>query len=233
MLYKKQNTDEEIINMIKESAKCYSEFCGKDFLYVAINKNKNNLFMFEAKYQAKHFQHLCGIRSKTMTATEFYYECLKEDSKLLIQDCTPSYEHSKSDIIDKLSSFPRLFDITNLKTFRTGQRIPGVGNIDFDFAVGDTCFIGYKFNPKEKKYIPFTNMISPIASYCTSPKRISIVLSKNYDEQQYNKIEYEVTPNLINKIDIDIKEALLNFISPHLIKNELSKEVVNDILQEK
>lgn len=205
-----------LLSLLNVAAKKYSAVCNNDLLYIAISSNKNNLFMFESMYKESHFQHLCGIHSETMPGKSFYFACL--NGTTLLSDCTPAYNHNFRDIKEKTESLIKLLEFSNMKFERAGKHLSGVGNIDFDFAVGDSSFIGYKIDARTKMCFPLTNMIAPIADYCVNPKRVSLILSKSYDKDLYDTVEYEASKNLLGKIDIDVAESISAFLDTSLLQ---------------
>ena len=217
--------DELILQKIYQAAQIYNYYCNKDFLYISLSTNKNNMFMFEAQYTSGHFQHLCGIDSATMSPSDFYKNVM--NNNITLNDCTPSRNHTKHEILDKLNSLIYLFNIKNTKMFREGNRLENVGNVDFDFAVGDSSFIGYKIDARTKTCFPLTNMIAPIADYCVNPKRVSLILSKSSDKDLYDTVEYEASKNLLGKIDIDVAESIAAFLDNSLLqKTKIPNELI-------
>ena len=209
-----------LIKKIVEAANAYKNVCNKNLLYIALSQNPNNIFMFEAKYRPQHFTHLCGINSKIMNSVDFYENCINNPSLITIECCTPSGHHSRVDICEKISVLSDLLNLKNIKAFRSGEKMQGVGNIDFDFGVGDNCFIGYKYEPNRNICFPYTNMVAPISSYCIDPRRVSLVLSKPKELPLYNKVEYEVSKNLLSKLDSKILEAFSEFIDDDLFNTD-------------
>lgn len=218
--------DELILQKLSQAAQTYDYYCNKDFLYISLSTNKNNLFMFEAQYAPEHFQHLCGINSETMSPSSFYKNTLSNN--ISISDCTPSRNHTRHEILDKLNSLISLLNMKNIRMYRAGDKIQNVGNIDFDFAVGDSSFIGYKIDARTKMCFPLTNMIAPIADYCVNPKRVSLILSKTPDKKLYDTVEYEVSKHLLSKVDSDIIETLTAFLNKEalLTKENTSQNIL-------
>lgn len=217
--------DELILQKISQATHIYSYYCNKDFLYISLSTNKNNMFMFEAQYTSGHFQHLCGIDSATMSPSDFYKNAINDN--VTLNDCTPSRNHTRHEVLDKLNSLIYLLNIKNTKMFRTGNRLHNVGNVDFDFAVGDSSFIGYKIDSRTKTCFPLTNMIAPIADYCVNPKRVSLILSKSSNKDLYDTVEYEASKNLLGKIDLDVAESISAFLDASLLyKTKIPNELI-------
>ena len=61
----------------------------------------------EFHFEKKFFMHLLGIRSKTLTADEFYDRCNDYNNGngegITIKECTPSRNHSRTTINEKAS----------------------------------------------------------------------------------------------------------------------------------
>lgn len=197
-------SNNDILKEITKAAINYSNFCGKDMIYIKIDKNTSNLFTLKMKCLDENFQHLCGIRSETLSPSDFYKNSL--ESKISIKDCTPATGHNMGDISEKVSILSELLDFRNMGSFKCAKKI--TGNIDFDYGVGQEYFIGYKYAKLEKAYVPKTNITSSINKFCSNPVSISLVLSKEFDEKLFSKIEYEAFKNLLSKIDNKAFEQL-------------------------
>lgn len=67
-------TDEALLKAIYKAASEYSKLIGNSYLIIGKNKN-SDYFWFQCYFEKKHFMHLLGIDSKTLSATEFYDKC--------------------------------------------------------------------------------------------------------------------------------------------------------------
>ena len=67
-------SDEELLKAIYKAAFEYSKLIGNSYLIIGKNKN-SGYFGFQCQFQKKHFMHLLGIDSKTLSATVFYDKC--------------------------------------------------------------------------------------------------------------------------------------------------------------
>lgn len=67
-------SDEKLLEAIYKAASEYSKLIGKSYLIIGKNRN-SNYFWFQCQFEKKHFMHLLGIDSKTLSATEFYNKC--------------------------------------------------------------------------------------------------------------------------------------------------------------
>lgn len=60
-------------------------------------------------------------------------------------------------------------------------------------------------------------MTTLISYYCTDLKRLSLVLSKDVEKEKYDTVEYEVSKDLLAKIDEGVFQALSEFMDEKLI----------------
>lgn len=212
----------ELVQQIYKSALSYSDICNKDYLYVVLDKNDcNNVEIYQAHYMPKMFMHLCGINSKTMSATEFYNNSLCKS--LAIEDCTSAYNHSLSQISEKVSILNDLLNIKNMKMFRIDDANVQPQKAEFDIGIGNnTGFIGYRYDKVIMKFVPVTNMPQPLSKYCFDPQKISMAFSKNFEEESYKIIEFEVSKNLLKKLDVQYYYILQDFIDRTLLDKSFS-----------
>ena len=66
--------NDQLLDKIYKAAAEYEKLLGKDFLIVGKNK-KSDYLWFECCFEKKNFMHLLGIKSTTMSATEFFNRC--------------------------------------------------------------------------------------------------------------------------------------------------------------
>ena len=99
-------SDEELLKAIYKAAFEYSKLIGNSYLIIGKNKNSGYLW-FQCHFQKKHFMHLLGIDSKTLSATAFYDKCdacnKGNGNGITISDCTPSRNHSRTTVNEKSS----------------------------------------------------------------------------------------------------------------------------------
>ena len=145
------------------------------------------------------------------------------DSSITIEDCVPAYDHTLKDVSAKISIFSQLFNIRNMKMFRADNPDIQPTKAKFDVGIGnDTGFIGYRYDKVIMKFIPVTNMPQPLSKYCFDPQKISMVLSKNFDEKTYKIIEFEVSKNLLSKLDVQYYYMLQDFIDRSLLEDSFA-----------
>ena len=214
-------TDDKFIMELSKTARLYNKVCGNNLLYVSISQNTNDIFMLEASYESMNFQHLCGIESKTKSASEFYLCCL--NNSVSLADCSPSKGHNQKDMAEKIMSLQTVISMPNMKGFHIGKRI--TGNVLFDYGIGQNKFIGYKYIAGINCFIPYTNIPNNINKFCSDFKKISIVLSKKIEEELYSKIEFEASKNLLCKVNDGVKDALSSYVLGGLLgREDLQKE---------
>ena len=122
MIINSKLSDEALLKAIYRAASEYSNLIGNSYLIIGKNKN-SNYFYFQCFFEKKHFMHLLGIDSKTLSATEFYDKCDMHNQGMgdgiKIADCTPSRNHNRTTINEKFQSvlmevkkglFKELFD---------------------------------------------------------------------------------------------------------------------------
>ena len=74
MIITSKLSNEDLLKAIYKAAAEYSKLIGNS--YLIIDKNKNtDYYGFQCYFEKKHFMHLLGIDSETLTATEFYEKC--------------------------------------------------------------------------------------------------------------------------------------------------------------
>lgn len=214
--------NEKLITELIKASHNYSYYCGKGYLFLCLDKNDiDNMLVYVARYEPSSFMHLCGIKSIDLSAIDFYRCCL--DSSITIGECTPAYDHTLSDVSEKVSILSSLLNIKNLKMFRADNPDIQPPKAKFDLGIGNnTGFIGYRYDKVIMKFIPVTNMPQPLSKYCFDPQKISMAFSKNFEEESYKTIEFEVSKNLLNKLDVQYYYILQDLIDKTLLDKSFS-----------
>lgn len=225
MVINKNLKDNQLLQQIYRSATLYSKMCDKDFLYLCINKKDiNQTEIYHAHYESKHFMHLCGIDSKTLSAIDFYNNSLS--CSLTINDCTGAYDHSISQISEKVSILSDLLDVKNMKMFNADDPNIQPQKAEFDIGIGnDTGFIGYRYDKYIKKLLPVTNMPQPLTKYCFDPQKISMVMSKKPDDKLFSKTEFEISKDLLSKLDVEYYYLLLSFVDDLVLEDAFKEKL--------
>lgn len=106
-------SDEKLIEEIYNAAREYSKLIGNSYLIIGKNR-KTNYFWFQCYFQKKHFMHLLGIDSKTLSAEKFYEKCQLHNKNnttgISILDCQPSRNHSRININERHRVVHRYYD---------------------------------------------------------------------------------------------------------------------------
>lgn len=227
MLINKSLRDNNLLQKIYKSANQYSEICNRDFLYLCFNKTDiNKTEIYQARYEPKHFMHLCGINSQTLSPTDFYINSL--NNNLTINDCTSAYNHSVSQISEKVSILYDLLNVKNMKMFKADSPNIQPPKAEFDVGIGnDVGFIGYRYDKYIKKFLPVTNMPQQLTKYCFDPQKISMVMSKEFDEKYFKKIEFEISKNLLEKIDTQYYYILSSFIDYSVLTEAFKDKLIS------
>lgn len=226
--------DEKLLYQIYKSALEYSKICNKDFLYLAIDKrNISKTEIYKTHYEQKHFMHLCGINSKTMSPTEFYLAALRQG--ITMEDCTSAYKHSISQLSEKISILPNLVNPKNIKMFKQGNPDIQSPQAKFDIGIGNEIgFIGYRYDKIIHMFLPVTNMPQPLTKYCFNPSKISMVFSKEFHERKFKTLEYEVSKGLLGKLDFQYYYTLSSFLDSQILEEAFVKQRIRKetIIQE-
>lgn len=212
-------SDVELIKQLHQGAELYSKFANTYLLFL-FKKNKLDLYQkYEVYYGERNFMHLAGIRSKTLSAVEFYKACL--EGTICKQDCTP--KNSTTNMYVKVSILKEMLNLKNGKCYKIGEKNLVTRDNDFEMATGNgTGIIGYdsriskvgsKTVNKNSKSIPTTLLSNPITNYCSSPNKIIFILQKFEVNQQYNKLFYEIKNNLLIQEYPTLPEKIKKMIS--------------------
>lgn len=211
MKYKVQNaqvlTPEELIDILCKSAKLYSEYADTTLLFVFREKKSENYDYYEVRYGSNNFMHLAGIKSKNLSAIEFYEACLGGTIKR--EDCNP--RRDASTMYEKVSIMARLLDLRNSKCYKIGEKNLVTRNNDFEMATGnEQGVVGYDSRIKEAKAsIPTTLLNNPITHYCSKPQKIMFILQKTNEEDTYQTLFYEIKKGLFEVERDSFPQALV------------------------
>ncbi|MBQ8546882.1 MAG: hypothetical protein IJ427_00130 [Lachnospiraceae bacterium] len=210
---KSRLSDKELLSAIYNAASAYSKLVDNSFLI--IGKNKNSVFFwFQCYFERKHFMHLLGIKSKTIGAVEFYDRCIlfsegKGDG-IMISDCTPSREHSRSTVNEKSSCCAEILCIQDAKYMKVGLKDKISQYVDFSYGYGNMATLGFKAVGETS--FPVTLIPTSIDKFVSAKYKIIIVLRKNMQSKKYKNIYSEVKKGLFEELYHDFPEELKDFI---------------------
>ena len=182
-------TGDAYIQALIRNAKIYSAYADTKvqfFFSKAKNKPISNCQIYFGK---RNFMHLVGIDSSTCSSEEFYEKC--REGTVDPVDCKPSHSIISRD--EKVFVFPKLFEFSNSKIYKMGEKDASTAFDDFYLATGnDAGTIGYDFREVRKDYaIPVTLLPNPISKYCTDLYKIIAVFQIN-DESDSRELLFEI-----------------------------------------
>ena len=229
MKYKVQNTrvltPTELIDILCKSARLYSEYADTTLLFVFREKKSDAYDHYEVKFGSNNFMHLAGIKSKNLSAIEFYRACLGGTIKK--EDCNPIRDANT--MYAKVSIMEQMLDLRNSKCYKIGEKNLVTRKNDFEMATGNTQgVVGYDSRIKEtgsrkpnrgKAPIPTTLLNNPITDYCSKPQKIMFILQKTDEEDTYQTLFYEIKKDLFESERDSFPEALIKKLTPYNTEN--------------
>ena len=215
MIISSRLTDEELVNEIHLSVAEYANLIGKSYLIIGKNK-KSTYNWFECDFEKKNFMHLLGIKSRTLSADEFFDKCMDYNkgvgNGITIKDCTPSRNHSRKTINEKCSCSKDLFRICNAKYMKIGLKDKISQFVDFTYAYGSDAIIGFQ-REKSIASFPITLIPNKIDNFSVEKYRIVFVLDKAKNDILYENILMEIKKNLFRECFSELPDALKSRIS--------------------
>lgn len=207
MKYRVQNTriltPDELLSILCKSAKIYSEYADTTLLFIFREKKTDVYDFYEVRFGKNNFMHLAGIKSKTLSAIEFYEACI--DGTITKKDCTP--RRDANTMYSKVAIMEQMLDLRNSKCYKIGEKDLVTRDNDFEMATGNSVGVmGYDSRirikgtnklDKTKSPIPTTLLNNSITQYCSRPHKIMFILQKSDVEDTYNKLFYEIKKDLI------------------------------------
>lgn len=197
MKYKFRNskklTSEELLTKLHKSATLYSEYADTMLLFIFREKKADAYDYYEIRYGKNNFMHLAGIKSKTLSAAEFYEAC--EKRKIKREECNPRRDINT--MYEKVSVMEELLDLRNSKCYKMGAKDLVTKDNDFEMATGNVNgVIGYDTRIINKASMPTTLLNNPITEYCSRPQKIMFILQKKYGDSVYSNLFYEIKKGL-------------------------------------
>lgn len=206
MKYRVQNTKilapEELLTILHKSATLYSEYADTTLLFIFREKKADTYDYYEVRFGKNNFMHLAGIKSKTLSASQFYEACINRT--LTREDCNP--RRDANTMYSKVGIMEQILDLRHSKCYKIGQKNLITRDNDFEMATGNfNGVIGYdsRINirgtnkvDKTKSPIPTTLLNNSITDYCSKPQKIMFILQKSDEENTYDKLFYEIKKDL-------------------------------------
>lgn len=193
----------QLISILIRSAKMYSQYADTDLLFLFRHSKTEIYEGYEVHFGKRNFMHLAGIKSKTLSAIEFYEACF--NGTITMEDCTP--RHTITNMHSKISIMEQILDFRFSKLYKIGKKDLVTHDNDFEMATGNgSGVLGYdsRISSKGSKRIaekelpiPTTLLTSPITDYCTQPEKIMFILQKDSNMQTYDTVFYEIKSGLL------------------------------------
>ena len=213
MVISSKLSDAELLSAIYKAASEYSKLIGQSFLIIGKNKN-SGYFWFQCYFERKHFMHLLGINCKTLSATEFYEKCnAYNEGKgvgILISDCTPSREHSRTTVNEKSSCCADMLRIQDAKYMKVGLKDKISQYVDFSYGYGNMATLGFK--EVGDTSIPVTLIPNSIDKFVSHKYKILFVLKRDRLNQKYETVYSEVKQALFNELYHEFPKELKEYI---------------------
>lgn len=204
------------MNELHRAIKKYDKLVNKTYL-LAYKKDESTFEFIEIKIEECNFWHLLGCKLPTSKTNRYdehhhiYYEkCLNGED--ISQDLSYAEGHKEKDVVEKRQTIESVFDfVSNAK----GLKLSKSGEYNFQLAIGSVIgIIGY--NNNHNIYYPKTAQNKDINKIITRTystrklNKITIILSKNNNNLEYNHIEFEAGKDLFAKLADQFKNIPLS-----------------------
>ena len=207
-------SDDKLLEAIHKSAAEYSKLIGNSYLIIGKNRH-SNYYWFQCYFEKKHFMHLLGIDSKTLSANEFYNKCDAynngEGEGVTISDCQPSRNHNRTTMNEKCSCCADMLRIQDAKYMNIGLKDKISQYVDFTYGYGNMATLG--FRKIENTAFPITLIPRSIDEFVNKKYRIVLVLKKKKNEKKYRDILVEVKNGLYSEVYEEFPDELKECIS--------------------
>lgn len=211
MIINSKLSDKALLNAIYLAASKYKSLIGN--LYMIIGKNKKtDYFWFQCYFEKKHFMHLLGIDSTTLSATEFFEKCdlynRGQGEGIEMTDCTPSRNHNRTTINEKCSCCADMLNIKNAKYMKVGLKDKISKYVDFTYGYGSMATLG--FREHHNTSFPITLIPRNIDDFVTQKYKIIFVLQKKNEEEKYRNIISEAKKGLFEELYDEFPDTVKN-----------------------
>ncbi len=202
MKYRVQNarklTPDKLLSILCKSAKLYSEYADSTILFIFRGKKSDTYDYYNVRFGKNNFMHLAGIKSKILSANDFYEACL--EGTITKDACNP--RRDANTMYSKVAIMEQMLDLRNSKCYKIGEKNLVTRDNDFEMATGNSNGVmGYDSRvkikgtdkvDKTKSPVPTTLLNNSITDYCSRPQKIMFILQKSDGENTYNKLFYEI-----------------------------------------
>ena len=175
---------EDITRKLAYAAQKYDCFADQVLLFVYQKNKKGKCEVLMVKFGKENFMHLVGIKSKMLSATQFYEACINENIKYV--DCSPS--HSPANRNKRIQLLPKMMCFSDCRIYDIAEKDVTTIHNDFQIACGNNSgIIGFDYRGIEKENkvaVPTTLLDRPLADYCFEPRRILFVFVEKSDRYE-------------------------------------------------
>lgn len=210
---------EELLLKLHKGAILYSEYADTTLLFIFRESKSEAYDYYQVRFGKNNFMHLAGIRSTTLSASDFYEACVNET--VTREDCTP--RKNLNTMYSKVAIMEQMLNLRNSKCYKIGEKNLVTRDNDFEMATGNSDgIIGYDARitkkgsneaDKTKAPIPTTMLNNPITHYCTRPQKIMFILQKKDVNSTYKDLFFEIKKGLFQKEKEFFSEELKQLIS--------------------
>lgn len=215
MIINSDLSDIQLLDFIYKAACEYSNLVGNQYLIVGKNKN-SNYFWFQCHFEKKHFMHLLGIHSNTLSAIDFFE--LSLNRKLTISDCSPSRNHNRRTVNEKCSCCADMLRIQDAKYMKVGFKDKISKFVDFTYAYGSLATLGFSLKDKNLRNSAFPITLIPrnIDEFSSFKYKIIFVFRKNLTTALYREPFAEIKRGLFVELYSNFPPELKNLILPEI-----------------
>lgn len=193
--------DNLLIHKLQDAANAYAQYADKDILII-YSENKNGPFLSYEFYAGKeNFQHLAGVKSPK-GAVWFFNKCLDLDNPIERCDIVPKADIKTTS--SKISVLPEAVDLTKAKAYKIGENDLKAMHCDFDMAIGNINHVIGIDKRNHHLPVPITVMNKSIYEFSSHCFKIFLIMTKEKKSAKYTDIYYEITPNIIQKANLNI-----------------------------
>lgn len=207
-------SDEELLKAIYASATEYSKLIDNEYLIIGKNK-KSGYFWFQCHFKKKYFMHLLGIKSKTLSAEEFYNRCDAFNHGvgpgIKIADCTPSRNHNRKTINEKCSCCAAMLHIEDAKYMKVGLKDKISEFVDFAYAYGNAATLGFQKSGENSSF-PITLIPRNIDEFTSKKYKIFFMLHRKIGEKEYENLLMEIKSGVFSEHFDELPEELKSVI---------------------
>ena len=209
--------NDKLLQYIYAAAAEYKKIIGQSFLLAGKNRHTEYQW-FECVFEKKHFMHLLGIKSKKYKADRFFDACDSynkgEGKGITIQDCSPSRNHSRTTVNEKVSVCPEILQIQNAGYLKIGFKDKISLYVDFSYAYGSDVTLGFQENGNGLGY-PVTLIPKNIHTFTTQSYKVLFVFKKGIGEKHYEELYVEGKKGLLKELYPDFPKTLKERICCH------------------